>query len=229
MTDNIPPGARVILKLIRETETGRKTAADQYNTVIGHKEGNLPKPLIEHTLDELVAAQRKWPKNWRVASGAAGAYQIIRATLSGLIAELKLPGSLKFTPELQDRLGYHLLKRRGYERFDATTMSLKAFGNELAKEWASFPVLTDTKGAHRDVKRGQSYYAGDGINKALLDAMSVEVTLSEALNENRRKPTDAPKPVPAPTPLPSQSEPVRGGWLALVMAILRAVAGLFRR
>lgn len=224
MTDNIPPGARVILKLIREAETGRKTAADQYNTVIGHKEGNLPKPLTEHSLDELVAAQRKWPKNWRVASGAAGAYQIIRATLSGLIAELKLPGSLKFTPELQDRLGYHLLKRRGYERFDATTMSLKAFGNELAKEWASFPVLTDTKGANRDVKRGQSYYAGDGVNKALLDAMDVETTLSEALNESRRKPVQAPQPVPAPSPPPVPSEPVRGGWLAaLVSLVLRAL------
>lgn len=43
------------------------------------------------------------------------------------------------------------------------------------------------------------------------------------------KPTDAPKPVPAPTPLPEASEPVRGGWLALVMAILRAIFSAFRR
>jgi hypothetical protein len=36
----------------------------------------------------------------------------------------------------------------------------------LAREWASLPVQRDQRGATRLVKRGQSYYAGDGLNKA---------------------------------------------------------------
>lgn len=52
-------------------------------------------------------------------------------------------------PNLQDRLGYHLLKRRGYEQFIAGLINRTEFGTRLAQEWASFPVLAATKGAHR--------------------------------------------------------------------------------
>ncbi len=44
-------------------------------------------------------------------------------------------------------------------------------------EWASLPVLTATKGAHRQVVRGQSYYAGDGLNKSLVKPERVEDVL----------------------------------------------------
>ncbi len=34
-------------------------------------------------------------------------------------------------------------------------------------EWASLPVLADSQGDRQRIRRGQSYYAGDGLNRAL--------------------------------------------------------------
>src|SRR6185312_4179042 len=110
-------------------------------------------------------------------SSAAGRYQFMRATLLGLRSELNLRGSQL----LQDRLGYHLLLRRGYDDFMAGKISRTEFGKRLAQEWASFPVLTVCKGAHRQLNRGQSYYAGDGLNKALVKPEKVEAVLDEVL------------------------------------------------
>ena len=77
---------------------------------------------------------------------------------------MRVPFDAKFVPDLQDRFGFALLKRRGWDDFAANRLSLKDFGNRLAREWASFPVLSDQQGQHRTVRRGESYYAGDGIN-----------------------------------------------------------------
>src|SRR5690606_17255968 len=94
------------------------------------------------------------------------------------IKELGLRGAQKLDSNLQDRLGYHLLKRRGYEEFAAGKIGAVEFGKRLAQEWASLPVLTATQGAHRKLKRGQSYYAGDGLNKSLTAPEKVETVLA---------------------------------------------------
>ena len=57
----------------------------------------------------------------------------------------------------------------------------REFGKRLAQEWASFPVLAGTKGAKRTVARGQSYYAGDGLNKSLVTPEKVEAILRNVL------------------------------------------------
>ncbi|MBX8785507.1 glycoside hydrolase family 104 protein, partial [Ochrobactrum sp. GRS2] len=98
----------------------------------------------------------------------SGGYQFMRKTLQDLSRELRLNGRQIFDPDLQDRLCYHLLKRRGYEEFMAGTISMTEFAKRLAMEWASFPVLAATKGQHQQLKRGQSYYDGDALNKALV-------------------------------------------------------------
>lgn len=59
----------------------------------------------------------------------------------------------------------------------AGKISRTEFGKRLAQEWASFPVLAPVQGAHRKLKRGQSYYAGDGVNKALVTPGKVEAVL----------------------------------------------------
>ena len=59
-----------------------------------------------------------------------------------------------------------LLERRGLSKYKAGKISAEQFGNNLAKEWASFPVVTGSK-------RGRSYYAGDGLNKAHLGVSEV--------------------------------------------------------
>ena len=83
-------------------------------------------------------------------------------------------------PNLQDRLGYHLLRRRGYDDWILGKISDTIFGKQLAQEWASLPVLAATKGAHRNVFRGQSYYEGSRLNKSLISAERVEKILTDA-------------------------------------------------
>ncbi|CAN7586355.1 peptidoglycan-binding protein [Devosia sp. LjRoot16] len=204
MNPNVPRGAAVLLDYIGGLETARKGAA-AYNTVIGHidEKGKLPKPVTSMTLEELLAEQLRWVRNLKQKSGAAGRYQIIRKTLKSLVKELKLPLTAKFSPDLQDAMGLALLERRGYGRFVDGAFPLKSFGNELAEEWASLPVLSTIKiggKKPRTVRRGQSYYAGDGINQSLDDAAAFESVLAEALNERDRKP--APKPSTGPAAFP---------------------------
>lgn len=228
MNPNALRAAETLLDFIGKTETGR-TGIEAYNTIYGHREGKLTKPLTEFTLDELLAAQRTWGKNW--GSSAAGKFQIIRKTLAGLMTQLGLPGSTKFSVKTQDMLGCQLLKGRGYEQFAEGKLSLKAFALNLAKEWASFPVLEQTQGASRSVGRGMSFYAGDGMNKALVKPSDFEALLSEVLNEATRAAPAAPIPVPKP-PLPGAdpapeppAAPKRGiaGWAILIAVVLAAL------
>lgn len=229
MNPNVPRGAAILLDFIAKLETNRQGQA-AYETIIGYrneKPNTLPKPITEMTLEELLAEQKRWVKNLRAPSGAAGRYQIIRPTLLSLVAEMGVPLSAKFTPDLQDRFGFALLQRRGWGQFAAHTLSLKDFGNRLAREWASFPVLSDQQGAHRTVKRGESYYAGDGINASLAKAAEAEAVLAEVLNELTRS---APKPRPQPIPVDPVSPPRTGkgwgwaGWAILGLVVLAVVA-----
>lgn len=199
MKPKVPRGAAVLLDYIAGLETARKGDA-RYQTVIAHlnEKGELAKPITDMKLDELLTEQLRWVRSLKQASGAAGAYQIIRPTLQGLIKQYSVPLEARFTPDLQDAFGLALLQRRGFDKFMAGTLGLKDFGNELAKEWASLPLLSPVKrkvkGVTRTIPRGASYYDGDGINKSLDGAMDFESVLSEALNERDRQPAPVEQP-----------------------------------
>lgn len=211
MDTTVPTGAALLLAFIRETETGRKDRS-AYNTIYAHKESKLPKVLTTMTLGDIIDAQRGWSKNF--GSSAAGAYQFMRATLIDLSKALNLSGNLIFNADLQDQLGYELLKRRGYSEFIAGKINSVEFGKRLAQEWASFPVLTACKGAHRTVQRGETYYAGDKLNKALVAPEKVEQVLLTVRKAPDPVPIDANKTagVPVPPRAPEREpEPVSGG------------------
>lgn len=174
MDKTVPAPAAVLLDFIGQTEAPRG-----YDTIFGNNQGKLPKPLTTMTVDEVIAAGPTWTRSF--GSSAAGRYQFMRATLQDLKKELGLRGIQVLDANLQDRLGYHLLRRRGCDDFVAGKLSATAFGKALAQEWASFPVLANTQGAHRALTRGQSYYAGDGLNKALVKPEAVEAILKKAL------------------------------------------------
>lgn len=161
---------------IRKTEVGTE-ARKGYDVIYANKQGALPKPITSMTVAELQGHQSS---GWPAVSTASGGYQFMKDTLKGLRNELRLSDTQIFSPDLQDRLGYHLLKRRGYELFMAGQIGVTEFGKRLSQEWASFPVLADTKGGSRTVKRGQSYYAGDGLNKALVKPEQIEALLDKA-------------------------------------------------
>lgn len=107
------------------------------------------------TLNDVIRNQTE-----RVASGspssATGRYQFLRSTLQTLKRNLGLTGDEQFTPELQDRLANALLEVRGLSKFRSGKITAERFADNLAKEWASLPYNT-----------GNSYYAGDGLNRSL--------------------------------------------------------------
>lgn len=225
MDKTVPPGAAILLDFIRETEVGRSDRAS-YDVIYANKQGKLKQPLTTMNYGDIVDEQRKWSKNH--GSSAAGAYQFMRATLIGLAKEIhSLKGTDIFTPDLQDRLGYHLLKRRGYQEFVTGDITLVDFARRLAMEWASFPVLAECKGSHRMVKRGQSFYAGDGLNKALVSPEKVEEVLKQVLAVARR-PVDV-QPAPQPVEPDPRPEPVSKsrGIAALILAALAAAGAWF--
>lgn len=210
-----------LLAFIRATETGRKDAS-AYTTIYGHNEGKLPKPITSMTLDQVIAAGPGWTKAYK--SSAAGAYQFLNSTLKDLKASEVLTGKETFNVALQDRLGLALLKRRGLDSYLAGKLSMAAFGNNLAKEWASFPVLINIKGAHRNVKRGETYYAGDKLNKALVKPEAVEAVLALVKAE-----TPVSKPATPPIERNAPNWLIIVAFVAVAAAIALAIAtGAFK-
>ncbi len=215
MDRTVPAGAALLLDFIGQIEAPRG-----YDTVYGNNQGKLPKPLTSMTLAEVLAAQPGWTRSF--GSSAAGRYQFMKATLDGLVDQLKLSRSQKLDPDLQDRLGYHLLKRRGYEDFMTGRIGRTEFGKQLAREWASLPVLSATSGGvkigkdkYRTVARGQSYYAGDGTNKALVAPERVEALLD-------RVRAAATGNVPPPD-IPAPAAPASESFWSRLLAGLKAI------
>lgn len=95
--------------------------------------------LVNMTLDEIAVLQEDMlahPDN-RFDSSAVGRYQIVGETLQGLIRNLGLSGSEKFTPELQDRMAMALMEGRGLSKWKAGKISDAKFLASLDKEWPS--------------------------------------------------------------------------------------------
>lgn len=170
MDATVPAGAAILLNFIAGFESG-----GSYDVIYGHHERGLKRPITAMTLDDLAAQQRVWGKQW--GSSAAGRYQFMPPTLADLRKVLKLTGRETFSPDLQDRLGNALLARRGYGRFKSGSLSLESFARNLAMEWASLPVLVACQGAHRRIAAGETYYAGDRLNRALIDPAAVRQVL----------------------------------------------------
>lgn len=202
---NITSGARILLDFIYQADAGAARPA-AYDVIFANRQNRLKKPITQMTLDQVIAAGKNWSskawlkKNWQIetdkVSSAAGAGQFMHETLIGLKQELRLSGSEIFDGDLQDRLAMRLLDRRGYELFIAGAIDRVEFGKRLAMEWASFPVLSACRGAHRVLTRGQSYYAGDSLNRATVTPQKVEAILDKVLE------TVGPVPAPAAEPEP---------------------------
>lgn len=216
MDKTVPAGAVLLLDFIAQTEVG-STDRSSYDVIYGHNQGKLKKQITTMTIGDLIDEQTSFTKRFK--SSASGRYQFMRATLQDLSRELSLRGTQVFGPDLQDRLGYHLVIRRGYNEFIAGKISRTEFGKRLAQEWASFPVLAAVKGAHQQLKRGQSYYAGDPLNKALVTPAKIEAVLDRVKVAGSRKNAPPPEPeVPA-------MESATGFWCHLI----KAIAAVFNR
>ena len=154
-TGNVAP----LLALIRKHES-----RGDYGVVwsgIARKD-HPPRALQTMTIGEVLAWQDSIDPHYN--SEAAGAYQILEDTLRGLYAEAGLTLNDRFNRANQDRLAIALLRRRGLDQYRSGKITDVAFAQNLSMEWASLPAQTVDKRRRRST--GQSYYAGDGLNRS---------------------------------------------------------------
>ena len=140
-----------LLELIADKESG-----GNYNRVYG--KGVQTANLTNKTINEVLEWQRNYVNNGSPSS-ATGKYQIIEKTLTGLKEQMGLSGNELYDENMQDRMAMHLLNGRGYQEYLAGTLPEDKFMRNISQEWAALP---------KD-ETGKSYYAGDGLNKALVD------------------------------------------------------------
>ena len=189
-----------LLNLIAKAESN-----GNYDVVYSGIPGNLrPDAVAGKTLTDCTAQEAlDWGAQVRprVASTAAGAFQIIHKTLQGLVqGGTVAPGEL-FNEDAQDRCAMALLDRRGLEECASGKMSVQDFALNLSKEWASLPVPRDIERNGRTIKEGCSFYSGDGLNKSLvspdqvLDAIRADLGFAAAAKAPAKaevRPTDSP-------------------------------------
>ena len=135
-----------------------------YNAYFGNA-NNASIRFTDMTISEVLAWQKQFVNEGN-ASSAVGRYQFIDSTLAGLVPQLNIDGSMKFDEAMQDRLAVALLERRGVREYVDNKISREEFAHSLSKEWAALPKA---KGDNPE----QSYYAGDGLNKAQLSLAEV--------------------------------------------------------
>jgi uncharacterized protein (TIGR02594 family) len=148
---------------------GKFESGSNYNAFFG-KTRNTDNPRFTGMkVNEVLAWQDDFVRNKKSPSSAVGKYQFVRGTLNALRSKGIAKANDEFEDGVQDRLAIALLKRRGLDRFLAGLLSEEEFGIHVAMEWASMPVPRDVrKDNGKTVRKGQSYYAGDGLNMALV-------------------------------------------------------------
>lgn len=186
--------------------------------------------LTNKTFDEFRALGRSQvttggARGAKEPSSALGGYQFLTKTLDTLKADLKLSGKEIMDEAFQDDLAVALMNRRGHMKFLRGEMGPEAFANELAKEWASLPVVTKIRGQSRTVLPGQSYYAGDGLNKAFHKPETILAAV-KALRDPNPLTSYVPPVTPAPQPQPddpgptvSENETVAPWWHRLLKGV----------
>lgn len=174
LSENFQPGDNALLDVIAQHESG-----GDYNIAYGGRQADF----TNMTIDEVMEWQDDYV-NAGSPSSAAGRYQIINKTLGGLKEDMGLSGDEMFDEAMQDKMAMVLLERRGYsqyqdakEQYEAGEMSEEQFTRiedrfmeSISKEWASMP---------KD-ESGRSYYAGDGLNKALTTPDAMRMAMRES-------------------------------------------------
>lgn len=130
--------------------------------------GNSGNKSVKFT-DMSIADVLKWQSNYvkqGSPSSAVGRYQILDTTLKGLVKEMRVDTRQRFDQTMQDKMASTLIARRGAEAYVNGELTREGFAANLAKEWASLPRVI---GKNAD----DSFYASDGLNKALVDVDEV--------------------------------------------------------
>jgi hypothetical protein len=201
-TVTITDQERSLLNLIAEGES--TPGVDPY---ISLYPSTSEPALVQMTLSEVLRFQQQRIDQGH-RSSACGRYQFIKRTLGGAIDILGVdPLTTCYTPNIQDALILAILKRyRGLDDWIAGSLSTDRFMIKLAQEFASFPVPYAMQGHRRQVQKGETYYAGDGLNRALHDPD----TLFQQLNDIKAGGTGEISEIDVNSSGPSGARPVLG-------------------
>lgn len=160
MQPSYPLHTGELLDMIAKAES-----RSNYNAYFGNP-NNTSIVFTDMSVGEVLDWQKQYVAQGSPSS-AVGRYQLIDSTLQGLVEQLDINRSATFDEAMQDRLAVALLERRGIREYADNKLSPEAFAHNLSKEWAGLPKIIGTNPE-------QSYYAGDGLNKA-------QVSVSEVL------------------------------------------------
>lgn len=152
-----------------------------YNTVYSGSKIKPYKAITTMTVQEVLDWQRD-SVSAGSASSAAGRYQFIRGTLNELVGKGIVAATDIFSPANQDKLARELLRQRGFNNYLKGTKSEAEMAKGIAQVWASMPVINRIQGQKRIVNPGESYYAGDGLNKSLINVETFIAALRQAKN-----------------------------------------------
>lgn len=124
----------------------------------GIKKSDYPsKPITSMTVQAVLDWQDSIDNKYM--SEASGEWQFMEDTLRDLVKQGVVKSSAIFNRDTQVTLATALLERRGLSKYLSGKISTETFANNIAKEWASMPVVSGKN-------KGRSYYAGDGLNKS---------------------------------------------------------------
>lgn len=170
--DGFSRSAALLLEVIGTIEAPRG-----YEVIFRNRQDQLATPLTAMTLAEVLAAQPGWATT--NGSSAAGRYQVIDRTLATISVDLALDPLARYDASLPVRIGYGLLLRRGFDRFISRDLPLR-LRPRTGPRMGRLPVVP-VEGMHRQLEAGETYYAGDGRNRALMSPPLLVAILERCL------------------------------------------------
>jgi conjugal transfer mating pair stabilization protein TraG len=153
-----PAAYKPLLEVIANAES-----RGNYNAYFGHV-ANKEINFTAMTIRDVIQWQEQYVAQGS-ASSAVGRYQIIRPTLLELVQKTGVSLDETFNATIQDQFAITLMEKRGSIDFAQNKVSAENFAHELSKEWASLPRVIGSMPE-------DSFYAGDGLNKSLVDSKS---------------------------------------------------------
>lgn len=143
---------------------------------------NSIKPgLSQMTIGEADAWQARTAS--QRGSAAAGRYQFMN--IKAQAAAAGIGENELFSPENQDKMAIALIEKKRKVTLDMLRNDPTEAARRLSMEWAGLPVLEQTKGAKRTVSRGQSFFSGDGRNKANVTPDQLTGAFASTLGANQ--------------------------------------------
>jgi len=141
---------------------------------------------------------------------AVGKWQMVPNTLNDAVSKGFLKDKDVFTNNKQDELFEYFAKYKRpiigrYLNGDPTVSRDDAI-LAIAQEWASIGVPRDMQGAHKFLKKGESYYEGDGINHATTSPDYIGAMLDEHKSGTRVTPIEGDTSGPSGAQIDSTSQ-----------------------